>query len=65
MTGSFDPEEVTLLASVFDRACKELKIRDEARETLVACRIVRLADQGERDPEKLLTYAMRMDPIAA
>jgi len=58
--GCFDLETLALLKSVFNQACTLLPHhRDdpEMRSTL-AVRILQLAGNGERNPTKLLSYAL-------
>lgn len=65
--GSFDPETLALLKSVFNRACTLLPQRrdnPEMRSTL-AVRILRLAGKGERNPTKLLSYALDASKLPA
>jgi hypothetical protein len=58
----YDPETAALMAAAFDRACHCLSARmdgrDEVKRTL-ALIILRHADQGERDPERLADAALR------
>jgi hypothetical protein len=52
---AFDPEEMAIPASAFDAALEELKLADRAGPVaeLIAKRIMWLAQQGERDPDRL------------
>jgi hypothetical protein len=60
---SFDPAELELLQMTLDETCQWLTAtngvvpNDEARKTL-ALRIVECAKGGERDWQKLMTYAL-------
>jgi hypothetical protein len=62
---AIDPETIALLCAAYDKACKSL--HDTGQPTLVneiiAQRIIALAKQGERDPDKLcggaLNWAIR------
>ena len=60
---SFDPAELELLQTTLDETCQWLTARngslpdDETRKTL-ALRIVACAKRGERDWQKLMTYAL-------
>ena len=58
---SFDPETLKLLCDAYDRANKAL--HDAGRPNVVnevmAQRIIALAKQGERDPERLVKGALK------
>ncbi len=57
---SFDPETISLLAAAYDKATAELHERGQpkpARE-VVAKRIIALAINGERDPDRLYKSAL-------
>lgn len=54
---SFDPETISLLAAAYDKATAELHERKPARE-VVAKRIIALAINGERDPDRLYKSAL-------
>jgi hypothetical protein len=51
----FEPEDVCLLASVYEEVVKTLGLEDEkdALKLLVARKLIALAQAGERDPECL------------
>jgi hypothetical protein len=53
--GVFAPEQVALMGNVFEDVLKTLGLvdRDDPVTTLVAHKIVELAQAGERDPERL------------
>lgn len=57
MSAFYKPEEIDLLASVIDRACAEKTMTDVDKEIL-AMRILRAAENGERDPARLLKVAI-------
>jgi len=57
---SFGPEDITLLATTFEAALRQLGLADRnapAAQTL-ARRIMELAHQGERDPDRLRERAL-------
>ena len=58
--GAFDPEMAEAMAMVVEQVCEALSINGDtaARET-IAIRIVELARQGERDPDKLRDRLLR------
>jgi hypothetical protein len=57
---SFDLEEVILLTDAFENAVSDMAIDREAPTALVAAtRIVELAKQGERDPNRLCDEAVK------
>jgi hypothetical protein len=53
MFASFNVEEFSVFASVFDRACAEMQVHDKASKSLIALRILHMAAEGEREPERL------------
>jgi hypothetical protein len=57
MSASFNSEELDLLAKILEQACAEMTVTDEVTRSLIAKRILHLAQRGERDPRKLLDYA--------
>jgi hypothetical protein len=57
--GSFKPREVAFLADVVDKACVEIGACDEDAKSLVAMRVLALAERGERDFEVLLSSVIR------
>jgi hypothetical protein len=61
---SFDAETTKLLALAYDKAC-ELAGPDipEALKERFAKRIIAYATRGERDPEKLIEYAVRKPEV--
>ena len=72
--GYFDDEAIRAMAQAYDRACGPLRtygIAVEARET-IAKRIIEVAAQGERDPDRLHDQALEAlgieetpNPVAA
>jgi hypothetical protein len=56
----FDPEETQSLGKAYDLACKSLhpKGRPPVVQELLAKRIIEVAQQGERDPERLAAAAL-------
>jgi hypothetical protein len=58
--GSFDPETLAILKTVFDEACARLSAdqRTANMRSAVAERILKLAAKGERDRGRLLAYAL-------
>ena len=57
MSASFNSEELKLFAEILNRTCTEMNVRDDATRSLIALRIMHLAEEGERDPDKLRDYA--------
>lgn len=57
MTVFYKSEEIDLLATVMDRASAKMTMTDVDKEIL-ALRILRAAEEGERDPDRLLETAM-------
>jgi hypothetical protein len=53
--GVFEPEQVAMLARVFDDLRQALGLADRVDQvtTLVAVKLIELARAGERDPERL------------
>jgi hypothetical protein len=59
---SYSPEAIAVMTAAFDRVCLSLSPRingDEDARRSVALAILRLADQGERDPILLADAAFR------
>jgi hypothetical protein len=58
---AFGPEEIRVLASAFERALRTLRLvdRTDPATEIVAKKIIELAQQGERDPERLCQRAVR------
>lgn len=61
----YDPEALAVVGAAFDRAwqaalqgVKPMNGNDDAKRAL-ALTVLRLFDQGERDPERLLEIALR------
>ena len=57
MIGSYDPNEIAVLARVIAQAVADLCSRDESSKELIAGRVLALAEKGERDLQKLLAAA--------
>jgi hypothetical protein len=60
--GAFDPDEIKVLVTAFEEALQELHLvnRNDAAATLIAKRIMALAQQGECDPNHLRDEAIRI-----
>ena len=63
MSASFNSEEVKLFEKILQRACAEMNVQDEATRSLIAMRIMHLAEQGVRDPVLLLSRATLPNPF--
>jgi hypothetical protein len=52
---AFGPEEIAVIASAFEDTLRELKLidRSDPLTTLVAKRMIEIAQRGERDPVRL------------
>lgn len=52
---SFDPEALSAVVAAYDAVLRELGLSegDDAGTRIVARRVVEIASQGERDPERL------------
>ena len=72
--GVFDPGTLTILRQAFDAACVELRQTDandvmsKAAQTLAALAILRVAEKGERDVQRLKAAALSsasaaLDPL--
>jgi len=57
---AFGPDEITILTSAFDDALRRLRLADRADPAteVVAKKIIELAKEGERDPERLRKRAI-------
>ena len=55
MDNAFNPREVTMLAQIVDQACVEIGRCDEETKKMLAGRVIRLAEHGERDFNRLLS----------
>jgi hypothetical protein len=49
----FEPQELTFLTAVLERACLDSGIVEDSQREVAAARIVRLAQRGEEDFETL------------
>jgi hypothetical protein len=59
---SYAPETIAVMTAAFDTVCKSLSSRirdDEHLQRTLALAILRLADQGVRDPTLLVDAAFR------
>ena len=57
---SFGPDEITVLVRAFDDALGRLGVdRNSPVAEALAKKIIKLAQQGERDPKKLRQHAVR------
>ena len=59
--GAFGPDEIAVLSTAFEAALRELKLVDRTDPVAewVAKRIIELASQGERDPDRLREGAVK------
>ena len=58
---SFGPDEITVLVRAFDDALGRLGVdRNSPVAEALAKRIIKLAQQGERDPKRLRQHAIRL-----
>jgi len=57
----FDDEVTFAMGAAFDRACSSLRlyVRDDKVRELIAKRIIEAAKNGERDPIRLQSQALR------
>jgi hypothetical protein len=60
-TQAFEPEDISAMTSAFERALRTLGLIDRADPltTIVAKRIIDLAQRGENDPIRLHDYAVK------
>jgi hypothetical protein len=60
---AFGPEDIKVLTAAFDDALRALGLADRAGPVakMIAKRIIELARLGERDPVRLLEYALEID----
>ena len=58
MQGSFNPNEVNILAKVVDEACLKVGCADKRAKEMLALRVLDYAAQGERDFQTLLSVAL-------
>ena len=56
----FDPETVKTLCDAYDKACKSLHDTGQPHivSEVIAQRMISLAEQGERDPDRLCEGAL-------
>ena len=65
MSASFNSEELKFFEEILEHACAEMNVQDEAIKSLIAMRIMQLAEGGERDPDLLLSRAKLSSPSIA
>jgi hypothetical protein len=60
---AFGPEDIKVLTAAFDDALRALGLADRAGPVakMIAKRVIELARLGERDPVRLLEYALEID----
>jgi len=56
---SFDTDMTLAMGDAFDRACKSLRNIGSAVREITAGRIIELAKNGERDPDRLYEQALK------
>jgi hypothetical protein len=59
--GAFGPSEIEVLSNAFEAALRELKLvdRNDPVAQWVAKRLIELASEGERDPDRLRKGAIK------
>jgi hypothetical protein len=55
----FEPQELTFLTAVLERACLDAGVVEDSQREITAARIVRLAQTGEEDFEALRADAIK------
>jgi hypothetical protein len=55
----FEPEELTFLSAVLEKACLDAEIFEDSEREVAAARIVRLAQRGEEDFDTLRKRATK------
>jgi hypothetical protein len=57
---AFDPETVKSLCDAYDKACRSLHDNGQPKivSEVIALRIISLAKEGERDPDRLCAGAL-------
>jgi len=52
---AFDPEQITVLGTVFEDLLRELKLTDrtDPLTTIIAHKVITVAQTGERDPQRI------------
>jgi len=62
--GTFEPEEVAMLGSVFEEVLQTLGLvdRQDLATEMVAKKLVELANAGLRDPDRLKALTFRHSP---
>lgn len=56
---SFDTDATLAMGDAFDRACKSLRNIGSAVREITATRIIELAKNGDRDPDRLYEQALK------
>jgi hypothetical protein len=58
---AFTPEDITILSAAFEDTLRELRLvdRTDPATTIVAKKIIELAQHGERDPIRLREGALK------
>jgi hypothetical protein len=58
---AFDPEQITMLGTVFEDLLRELKLTDrtDPLTTIVAHKVITAAQTGERDPQRIREQVLR------
>jgi len=53
--GVFEPDDIAIMTSAFDRILSDLKLvgRDDLATRMIARLVIKLVRNGERDPERL------------
>ena len=59
--GCFDDAAIMAMGLAFDRACNSLRVfgSEPSVQEIIATRIVEIAAQGERDPDRLQYQALK------
>jgi hypothetical protein len=63
---AFDPEAIEIISAAYEGACKALGLvdRSDPLTQLVAKKIIALATNGERDPERICAEALKVFRLA-
>jgi hypothetical protein len=58
--GVFDPEDIAVMATAFDRLLADLKLvdRNDPVVTMLAKLVIKLVRTGERDPERIRQHVL-------
>jgi hypothetical protein len=57
MNGAFSPNELAVLQRITDLAAAELGVLNEEEKSVIAARVIAVAERGEWDFELLLSHA--------